>query len=336
MSRNRRRWVGVLVLATVLLAGAVGHADAQERRQKSTDEELRRRAPERTTPREGQDTAESQRRDPRDRGRDGDKSNTGGGTKANAGRLPDPPDSSDQSPGAFTAPDPGFAPALPPTAVWYEEEILLDCEDTWVCAVDELDSYYAWMLVRQTSIPWQHFVARRADGMSWRATLEDLEIEPWEAYAAVAEDEPRSNEMNRALSDPVLRALAKAHLAGITLPKQRCELPIVLEGVSAAEASRRSHSRDWVPLDSIDREIAERIQDETGWCFDTLLDAREFLGTWARTAKTLYLSPFIFEASFGIDLSIRWLDSSKRAEYPLDAQIRQIVEDDDWPEYTLR
>jgi len=154
-----------------------------------------------------------------------------------------------------------------------------------------------------------------------------LAIRPWEIYAAFDQRGPT----DRYPTDTFVRDLAEDHLDDIVAPTFRCTFPVELHGVSAEEIDRRT-GKAFATIDWVDREIAARIEEETGWCTDELIEARRFLGSWPRVARQLYLSPFLFEASFGISLRIQRLGTTERARYPLEEEIRHVVEADLWPE----
>jgi len=334
-----------LLVATGFLA-PVARAGEPER-----ETDPRREAPRKGEPKKdrsgGQRGGGDSRGDAQNETRDTRDEDRGGGLRGQGeppDRPPAPPLADPHGPKTtqpYTVPPSG--PTYIPTVPTYQEqEIEIYCDDAWVCVVDELDEYIAWMLSRQTSIPWKHFVAGRDEGLSWQALVDQLGVESWEIFAALDEEAP-FDVKTTALQDARLRAMAKAHLAGVDLRRFDCGFPVLLRGVSAEERNpRRSpfqtqHRRVAPPgLDSVDDDIAARIESETGWCFQSLIEARKFLGSWSRVAREFYLSPFLFEASFGLELDVRWLDSRRRVEYPNEDRIREVAIKDAWPELSRR
>ena len=213
----------------------------------------------------------------------------------------------------------------------FEERIVLPCESVRVCALDPLDSYAAWMLSGQTTYPWRTIVDTQVETGAWPETFEALEIRPWEVYAAFDQEIAGA----RFPSHEMVRRLAQVHLGPVVMPAFRCDYPVTLEGISAEQMDRLAGGTS-APLDWVDEEIATRIVQETGWCRDDLLVARRFLGSWPRVARHLYLSPFLFESSFGIQLAIQNLGTTSRVRYPQEEEIRTIVEADLWPEERMR
>lgn len=242
-------------------------------------------------------------------------------------QTPPPP------PADFSAqPAPSWIPWIPPT-VWQEEDrIELDCPDHRVCAVDPLDEYLAWRLAAQTTIPWRHFIDGRIAERTWWDLLVELEVSAEEVYAALGRDLPE-DELDYLLADETLSERATEHLRGVRLPAFACTFPIPIEGWRRFGGSGRGDgSYGTRELDWTDEAIADRIEEETGWCRDELLLARSVLGSWSAAARRLYLSPFLFEASFGIPLETQVLGSTKRVRYPAEEEIRDVAEFDRWPE----
>ena len=344
----------VFLFCLVVVPTWVDDAARAEDPQRETDP--RRETPSKGEPKKERSDGQRGQGEPRggkqDETRDDRGEDRGNGLRGEGeapGRVPDSPSPPEtltpRSPQTLSPPS--ATPYIPVTPTYTEREVEIHCDDTWVCVVDETDEYIAWMLSRQTSIPWKHFVIGRDEGLSWQALMDRLEIESWEFFAALDEETP-FDAKSTVLEDTRLRALAKAHLAGVDLRRFPCRFPVVLRGVGAQELPVRRHrgspwpgdqrERRPVPLglDSVDDDIAERIVDETGWCFHSLIEAREFLGSWSRVAREFYLSPFLFEASFGIELEVRWLESRRRVEYPTEDRIREVAMNEAWPELRRR
>jgi len=216
---------------------------------------------------------------------------------------------------------------IPGQDMAFEEHLIFDCETVRICELEPLDAYAAWMIAAQTTFPWKVIVDARTRANSWAQALEALDIRPWEVLWAF----DLSTDARHFPTDTGMRELAKRHLGEIRPPAWNCRFPVELEGVSAEEIERRA-GRIPRALDWIDTGIAERIAEETGWCVDDLLEARRFLGSWPRVARQLYISPFLFEASFGIRLNIQALGLTLRARYPLEQEMRRVVEGELWPE----
>lgn len=285
--------------------------------------ETLRRAEPRPPARGGQPVREI----PPDRDRDQDKPRTA------PERPADPAPS--RPPGAPSQLPPA-TPLLPPSMgappQWlFEERIVLDCDTTRVCLLEPLDDYVAWMLSARTTIPWRYLVDARVDAGSWMEAIEFLDIAVWELYVALGQD-ASTNGTAPPLSDTEVRELATWHLQRIQPPSLSCNLPVELEGVSAYQLDLQNGTQNSL-IDAIDEEIAARIADETGWCIEDLLAARKFLGDWARAARELSISPFLFEVSFGIQLDV--LDLRTRiVRYPTEEQIRYVARGELWPELT--
>jgi hypothetical protein len=248
-------------------------------------------------------------------------------------RTPDATEQRTREPAEPPTPRDSVAPGMP-IGGWapgdfygYEEHLFLDCESVRVCQLEPIEAYAAWMIAGQTTFPWKAIVDARIEEGSWAGAARALVIRPWEIYAAF----DRRGSTDRYPTDPFVRDLAEDHLDDIVAPTFRCTFPVELHGVSAEEIDRRTDGA-LATVDWVDREIAARIEEETGWCADELVEARRFLGSWPRVARQLYLSPFLFEASFGISLRIQSLGTTERARYPLEEEIRHVVEADLWPE----
>ena len=257
-----------------------------------------------------------------DRARDQDKPRTSPDRPTPA----DPPRAPSQLPPSM----PLLPPSMGAMPHWvFEEYLELDCETTRVCLLEPLDDYVAWMLSAQTTIPWRYLVDARVDEPTWMQALDSLDIRIWELYAALGRDAP-TNGSGAPLSDVEVRRLAKEHLSRIQAPSFSCRLPVELEGVSAYQLDQQNGTRTSL-IDGIDLEITERIADDTGWCSDDLIAARKFLGDWARTARELSISPFLFEVSFGIELEILHL-RERVVRYPTEEEIRYVAQNELWPE----
>jgi hypothetical protein len=88
----------------------------------------------------------------------------------------------------------------------------------------------------------------------------------------------------------------------------RCTLPIELSGPAIAGG----------PVDRFDEIVVSRLAEETLWCEDVLWLVYDHEGTWAGVARKLYLSPYLFEACFGVDL---YVDGAGFVRYPDDEEI---------------
>jgi hypothetical protein len=209
-----------------------------------------------------------------------------------------------------------------------EPPIVLRCRDALVCPLNPRDDYLAWMLVRQTTIPYRGIAETLADVGSWEEAAKELSISDEEFYAALGQSPPREDDP---LKPRFIESAVEHHLAGVRLPRFACDYPVVLK--VDPELQRRW---DLHPTDEIDDIVADRIADETGWCHDELIRAREALGTWGRVARKLSISPFLFEASFGLELRIDRVGRDRVARYPRDADIRDVAERGAWPELVGR
>lgn len=305
--------------------------------QSEREREPRREEQQRLREKEGRRTPPSRDRVDRhhsDRDRDQDKPRTRGEDGRGGPGGSDDPDG-DLPPLSKPIPSSPAVP-LPPAGFGagsldlFEEYLLLDCEDTRVCLLAPLDDYVAWMLSGQTTIPWRILVDARIDTGSWVESMVELGIETWELYYAFDRDPPPS-ELAAYVSDDDVRDLAIEHLGGIEPPGYPCRLPVELEGISQREMDR-VNGTDHSYLDSVDDDIAARIEEETGWCRDDLREARRFLGSWARTARQLHVSPFLFEVSFGIRLDVLDLRGKRVVRYPTEGEIRYVAENELWPE----
>ncbi len=212
-----------------------------------------------------------------------------------------------------------------------EEEFLLDCPDALVCPLNVVDDYLAWMLVRETSIPYRGIALLRSEGRSWAEIIDELGIAVWEVYAALGVSLPADDDPMR---EDLLETAVGLSKAGIRLPVFRCEYPIEVNGVRdqpsfSSGSDLRSGDEG---VDGVDEIIAGRIAEETGWCPDQLLEARSLLGSWSRVARHIYLSPFLFEASFGIDLTIDRVGGKRVLRYPPEKAIREVASRQAWPE----
>jgi hypothetical protein len=211
------------------------------------------------------------------------------------------------------------------------EKLELDCDDALVCPLEPIDDFLAWKLVRQTSIPYRMIASARADGQSWAEALRALEVEPWEALAALGSEELVSD---GPLDDDLLQDAALGAASGVRLPSFGCELPVTIIGVR----DPRLQSEDDFgfgangQIDYVAEAIADRISDETGWCRDELLEALGLLGSWTKVARDLYLSPYLFEASFGLDVVLETVGDEVLVRYPRDEDIHDIAERGAWPE----
>lgn len=336
-----------LLLALLLLTTMATTAGAQDedprRERKPLREQREKQSPEKSK-------SEQERRDePRESDRDrrpirDDRSDRDEGAPGRGDRT-DRDDDTPDSTGPVQTPaweNPRLVPDAPltdlPGAGYYSdfsfEVAVLDCPDAVVCWLEPLDDYYAWMLVGQTSIPYLNFALLRGDGLPWEEVLIELEIEPWEAYAAVGVEGPPAD-ASRPLSDELLLDLAREHTVGISLPRFDCSFPVEIEGVAPEDRSPDGRF-DERYRDFVAEEIAARISEETGWCRSDLMQARRLLGSWSRVAKRLYISPFLFEASFGIELQIDQVGSRRLVRYPSEVVIREVAETGAWPEVTRR
>ncbi len=273
------------------------------------------------------------RRDRVDPSRDRDSSEHGRGKDDR--QRPD----AERRKGEAPLPALGAMPPPPPPQLWLpnsvsarEELLELNCPQARVCELDAVEEHFAWLLAEQTTLPWKAVVDARREHEHWIDVFAALEIEPWEVYAALGRRLPPGDPRD-ALDDDRLAEIVAAELDGLELPHFRCELPVAIEGVSVEQRERFEHEgQRRNRLDWVDEVIARRLEDETGWCADDLLRARSFLGSWPRVARIVYLSPMVFEASFGIELRVQVLGSKKRLRYPPEEWIRDVAENDRWPE----
>ena len=206
------------------------------------------------------------------------------------------------------------APAPPPLdglvfdGGWDLEPDVAACEEAMVCPLDRWDDYLAWQLVRTTGIPYWQFAYERLDGWSWYAILDRLEIEREEFHAALNVDWPRRG----LFSDEDVRMTVAQQVGRHVLPEFSCEIPIQVPAFAS------------IPYlaDGVNEDIAELISQDTLWCVDTLLSLHGHLRDWGAVARVLYLSPYMFESIFGLDLVVH---PSGVVEYPHESDVRFAV-----------
>lgn len=179
------------------------------------------------------------------------------------------------------------------------------CSEALVCPLDREDDYIAWRLVLFAGVRYWEVAYERLDGWSWYAVLERLEIPRRDFYAALG-IEGWSEAV--VFADAEVAREVRRQVGFHRLPAFRCGLPIELTGAT----------RDAVTIDRFDGMVAHRIAEETLWCEEVLWQLFAQEGSWAGVARQLYLSPYLFEACFGVDL---WVDTFDFVRYPSDDEI---------------